>query len=95
MCYPRWLIPLAIALLFAAVMLYGDRRENLWMFVLSVPALIPVCIRAMPYLEYVWSYDNFFVNMLMYAFVFFTLMSILVLILQYVTRLIWKKQRTW
>ena len=93
--YPLWLIPLAIAMLFLAVMLYGNRRENLWMFVLSVPVLIPVCIRVMSGLAFILDYDSFFVNALLYAFAFYTILSILVLVLQYMTRLIWKKQRTW
>ena len=94
--YPAFLIPLSIVLLFLALLLpCADRRENLWMFVFSIPTLIPLTLRILYLMRDVLLDSNGFVNALLCIFAFLVLMSAEELILQYVTRLIWKKQYPW
>ena len=94
--YPAWLIPISFVLLFLSVLLpCADRRENLWMFVLSIPTLLPINIRLLlRYRWYLFDYNEF-ANAILGIVAMSMLLSAEELILQYVTRMIWKKQYQW
>lgn len=95
-CFPAWLIPLSVVMLFLAVLLpCADRRENLWMLVLSIPTLLPINIRVLSLFRRLLFDFNELGNALLYIVCMYILLSAEELILQYLTRLIWKKQYSW
>lgn len=92
--YPKWLIPFSIVLLFLAIMFLPctARRQDLYMFVLSVPLLAPINLRILYMMRYWLDGGTTTLSVLLNIFLFFVLMSAEVLVLQYFTRIIWKRQ---
>ena len=65
------------------------------MLVLSIPTLLPINFHVLfLFRGFLWDYNEF-ANILLHIVVMYILLSAEELILQYLTRMIWKKQYTW
>ncbi len=94
---PALFVPLAILFLFVSVACFpaAHRRENLWMFFLAFPTMIPINIRLfLIFGEYLLPSETA-LRIVSSILAFCVLISVEEIVLGFITRMIWKRQYKW